>query len=128
MRRARYQYGTVELSPRSRGPAVWVYRWREKDPQGNSVRMSLILGDADKIKTRAQALRAAEEHRSRANREETLPLAPTFGVVIDRFIVEEKLLSAKGRSRAVGLIEADEDFAGEADHGQLLPVDDQSPY
>ncbi len=110
MRRTRYQYGTVELSPRSRGPAVWVYRWRETGPQGNSVRMSLILGPADKIKTRSQAMKAAEEHRSRANREESLPLAPTFGVLIDKFISDEKLLSAKNRSRSIGTIEENEKF------------------
>ena len=69
MRRTHYQYGTVELSPRSRGPAVWVYRWREQGPQGKSVRRSLVLGTTEKFKTKAQALKAAEGHRLKINDE-----------------------------------------------------------
>lgn len=110
MRRARYQYGTVALKPRSTGSAVWVYRWRETDPQGNSVRKSLILGTLDEVKSRSQALQAAEEHRSRANSKENISSISSLGALIDRFIAEEKLLEARNRSRAVGLIEKDEDF------------------
>lgn len=86
MRRARYQYGTVALKPRSSGSAVWVYRWRECGPQGNSVRKSLILGTTDTIKTRTQALQAAEEHRSRANFRDLPSAASNFGALIDRFL------------------------------------------
>ena len=53
MRRARYQYGAVELSPRSQGPAVWFYRWRECGPQGKNVRKSLVIGP-EKFKTKAR--------------------------------------------------------------------------
>ena len=95
MRRARYQYGTVELSPRSRGPAVWVYRWRERGPQGKSIRKSAVIGTAEEYTTKAQALRAAEEHRLQANREGGGTSEPTFGVLIERFIVAERLRDAK---------------------------------
>ena len=49
MKRARYQQGTVGLSPRSQGPDVWVYRWRERNPQGKSVRKSLVIGTKGKV-------------------------------------------------------------------------------
>ncbi len=69
MRRTRYQQGCVDLSPRTHGPAVWVYRWRERGPQGRSVRKSLVIGTTEKFKTKAQALKAAEGYRLRANQE-----------------------------------------------------------
>lgn len=59
----------MELSPRSHGPAVWVYRWREENPQGKSIRKSMVIGNADKFKTRSQALKAADGCRLKASRE-----------------------------------------------------------
>lgn len=113
MRRARYQYGTVELSPRSHGSAVWVYRWREVDAQGTRVRKSAVIGTADQYPTKTQALKAAEGHRLRANREEKERNEPVFGALIDRFIVAEKLRELVKRSRFLGVFEEDEKFDAE---------------
>ncbi|HWR35032.1 MAG TPA: site-specific integrase [Clostridia bacterium] len=110
MRRARYQYGTVELSPRSQGPAVWVYRWREPGPQGKSIRRTLVLGTTEKIKTKAQALKAAEGCRLKVNDDYATTRVITFGALIDRFILEEHLHEAKDRNRSVGLVAEDEAF------------------
>ena len=114
MRRARYQYGTVELSPRSQGPEVWVYRWREPGPQGKSLRRSLVLGTTEKYKTKAQALKAAEGHRLKVNNESATTREVTFGALIERYIIEERLRESKDRTRAVGMVEEDEAFDVEA--------------
>lgn len=113
MRRARYQYGNVELSPRSRGPEVWVYRWRERGPQGKSIRKSVVIGTAEKYTTKAQALKAAEEYRLKANREDSGQGERTFGTLIERFIAEERLRDAKDQPRSIGVIEEDEQFDSE---------------
>lgn len=110
MRRAYFQYGTVALKPRSQGKGVWVYRWREQSPQGSIVRKSAVIGSVKELPTRAHALKAAEDYRLLANREEKATSDPTFGKLIERYIVEEKLRDSKERSRKIGLIEEDEDF------------------
>jgi hypothetical protein len=40
-RRTRYQHGSLVLEERKRGPAVWVYRWWERDINGKPVRRKL---------------------------------------------------------------------------------------
>ncbi len=84
MKRANYQYGTVELSLRSQGPAVWVYRWRENGPLGRRVRKSVVRGNTEKFKTKAQALRVAEGYRLKINRESGSKREVTFGALIER--------------------------------------------
>jgi len=104
----------VALKPRSHGPAVWVYRWREGSPQGKATRKSLVIGTTEEYTTRTQALKAAEGLRLRANRESREIGEPKFGALIERFIIEEKLRDAKNQPRAIGLLEEDEKFDPEA--------------
>ena len=93
--------------PRFRGDRV------TGGPQGNSIRKSVVLGTVKELKTRARAMKAAEEHRLNANRESE-PEVRTFRALIDRYILEEGLREAKSRSRAIGVIEEDESFDAEA--------------
>ena len=102
------------MKPRSHGPAVWVYRWREGSPQGKDTRKSLVIGTTEEYATKAQALKAAEGLRLRANRESREIGEPTFGALIERFIVEEKLRDAKDQPRANGVVEEAEEFDAEA--------------
>src|SRR5579872_7369626 len=88
-RRTRYQYGYVTVSPRAKGPDVWVYRWREGQPNGASVRKSMIVGTVEQYATEAQALRAAEYMRLEANSDNPKARTVTFGALIDRYIAEE---------------------------------------
>src|SRR5579859_7619441 len=87
-RRQRYQYGSVQLSPRQNGPAVWVYRWRERNGSG-SIRKSMIIGTTEQYPTQAQALRAAEHLRLGANVDDPSARIVTFGALIDRYIADE---------------------------------------
>ena len=114
MRRARYQYGNVELSPRSLGPAVWVYRWREIDPQGNSARKSIVLGSSLEIDTKTAALKAAERFRMRANSRERELDATSFGELIERFVEDERLEEIISAALQANNREADEKFNPES--------------
>jgi len=114
VRRARYQKGTVELSPRSHGPAVWVYRWREESPQGKILRKSMVIGTTERFKTRSQALKAAEGCRLKAHRESEQARGSTFGALIESYITEERLRESKGRAPGIGAAEDDEEFNTEA--------------
>lgn len=104
----------MALKARSHGPAVWVYRWREGGPQGKSTRKSVVIGTTEEYATKAQALKAAEGHRLRANREGRETSEPTFGALIERLIVEERLRDAKDQPRTIGVFEEDEKFDAEA--------------
>jgi integrase len=104
----------VELSPRSHGPAVWVYRWREENPQGKSIRKSKVVGNTEKLKTRSQALKAAEGCRLKANLESEEARGSTFGALIESYITEERLRESKHRAPGIGAVEEDEEFDAEA--------------
>ena len=78
-----------------KGPAVWVYRWRECGHQEKSVHKSLVVGTIEKLKTKAQALKAAEGNRLKVNHESAATRETTFGALIDRFIIEERIRESK---------------------------------
>src|SRR5579885_1977693 len=62
-RRTRYQHGSLVLEVRKRGPAVWVYRWWEKDINGKPVRRKLQVGSSEKYATESAAQAAADALR-----------------------------------------------------------------
>ena len=64
----------------------------------------------EKLRTKAQALKAAEGVRLKVNDESLTTREITFGALIDRFILEERLIEAKDRSRSIGMVEEDEVF------------------
>jgi len=101
MKRTRYQYGRVEPSPRANGPNVWVYRWREPNPDGKGSRKSAIIGTVEEYPTQAHALRVAEHMRLAANPDIPNGRLISLGALIDRYIAEEmpRVLSAGLRNR-----------------------------
>jgi hypothetical protein len=54
-RRTRYQEGSFKLEERKRGPAVWVYRWWEKDINGKPVRRKEQLGTLEEYPNESKA-------------------------------------------------------------------------
>jgi hypothetical protein len=56
-RRTRYQQGSLNLEERKKGPGVWVYRWWEKDIDGEPVRRKLQIGDAIEYPTESERKR-----------------------------------------------------------------------
>ena len=66
-RRTRYQQGSLHLEKRKRGPAVWVYRWWEKDIKGKSVRRKFQVGHCRQYPTESAAQAAADALRLTIN-------------------------------------------------------------
>lgn len=85
MRRTRYQFGSVQRKPRKLGPDVWVYRYIGS--AGN--KLSVEIGDVDRYKTKAQALKASEHLRMTANPDKAIQRGVTFGALLDRYETEE---------------------------------------
>ena len=83
-RRTKYQYGTLTLEPRARGPKVWSYRYFEAI-NGQKRRRKAILGTVEQYRTRAVAERACEHIRLTANAEKLNPECPSVGALIDRY-------------------------------------------
>jgi hypothetical protein len=65
--RTRYQQGSLILEQRRRGPAVWVYRWWEKDTQGKPVRGKAQLGSLEKYPNESSVQAAADVLRLTIN-------------------------------------------------------------
>ncbi|HET9184357.1 MAG TPA: site-specific integrase [Candidatus Angelobacter sp.] len=67
LRRARYQQGSLTPEERKKGPAVWVYRWWERDISGKPVRRKLQIGSVEKYATASAAQAAADALRLTIN-------------------------------------------------------------
>jgi integrase len=90
--RERYQNGSLRKVMRKSGAAVWEYRFRSKSESGNPMRQ-ITLSTTEypterkaRIALQAQLLKINGPEAFKAHNE------PTFGVVIDRFIQEERLV------------------------------------
>jgi hypothetical protein len=64
--RTRYQQ-SLTLEERRRGPAVWVYRWWEKNTQGKPVRRKAQLGNLEEYPNESNAQAAADTLRLTIN-------------------------------------------------------------
>ena len=97
--RTRYQYGSLRLRKRERGPDVWEFRYYETDSQGKRKRQSVILGDRNLYVTETQARKATQALLLRLNEES--PRAEvgvaSFGALLDRYV--EKELSERYSTR-----------------------------
>jgi integrase len=85
--RARYQLGSIRREARKRGPAVWVFRWRETNAAGSTMRRKVVIGTVEKYRSKAAALQACESLRSTINREAKVP--KTFGELEDHYAKNE---------------------------------------
>jgi integrase len=102
LRRARYQFGCLELRNNT-----WSYRFRETDTDGKRRKKRIHVGTLDQYRTESDALRAAEALRLKVNEEAALDHTITFGALVDRFIDDERLLDViaqpPGVTRSSGL-------------------------
>jgi len=86
--RTRYQYGSIQLSKRVKGPDVWLFRSRERLSNGRVVRHGEVIGTVEQYATKADAIRAAENKRSKANSNRCAKVC-TFGDLIDKYVAQE---------------------------------------
>jgi integrase len=87
-RRNRYQFGNLELQKRIKGPAVWIFRYRDRE-QPDVTRPAITLGTVEDYPSQTEARRAAEGLRLQINNGLPLREAVTFQGLVDRYIREE---------------------------------------
>jgi integrase len=107
MKRSRYQLGALFTEPRKKGPAVWVYRWRETNSDGKRHSRKEILGTVIEIRTQADAQRAAEKLRLSINRLAAEGSGPpaTIRKLVDHYLLKEIPIeeSHEGKRRSTKL-------------------------
>jgi integrase len=89
LRRTRYQFGCLQRKPRTKGPDVWVLRYRQPQPTGRRRLHSVVVGTVEKYPTEAEAWKAAEALRLSLNPDNVTQHTVTFGALIDRYVAEE---------------------------------------
>lgn len=89
--RTRFQYGSLRLRKRERGPDVWEFRYYETDSHGQRKRQSVILGDRALYTTETQARKATQALLLRLNGEAPRAemQAASFAALLDRYIEQE---------------------------------------
>jgi hypothetical protein len=87
-RRNRYQFGSLELRKRTKGPDVWLFRYWDRQNRSET-RPSITVGTVEDYPTQADARRAAEGLRLEINNGLPTREAVTFQGLIDRYISEE---------------------------------------
>jgi integrase len=87
-RRNRYQFGNLELQKRTKGPDVWIFRYRDRANPAIT-RPAITLGTTRDFPSQADARRAAEGLRLQINSGLPLREAVTFQGLLDRYVSEE---------------------------------------
>lgn len=84
--RQRYQYGSLQLKSRSKGPDVWELRYYELGS-----RKTVTVGDVEKYPTKASAQKAIQGLLLKVNSDSPSAAlhVTTFGAVVDRFEQDE---------------------------------------
>jgi integrase len=67
MSSTRYQEGSIERVARAKGPAVWVYRWRELQVDGTRVQRKKTIGDVKRFPRESDVKRVVENLRAEIN-------------------------------------------------------------
>jgi hypothetical protein len=68
-KRMRYQQGCVARERRSNGPDVWIFRWRELNPNWQIVNRKVVVGTVEQYAVRAADQKAADALRIHINKE-----------------------------------------------------------
>lgn len=68
-KRIRYQQGCIARERRNNGPDVWIFRWRETDPNGKRTNRKVVVGTVDQYAGRSAAQKAADALRIHINKE-----------------------------------------------------------
>src|SRR6185437_12058254 len=90
-RRTSYQQGNLKLEDRKRGPAIWVYRWWEKDTSGKSVRRKAQVGSLDQYPNEPSARAATDALRLTINNSSTRKnlSKTTVNILWEHYVSEE---------------------------------------
>jgi len=84
-RSARYRTGHVFREEKKLGPDKWFLRIAD----GSGKKKKIELGTLEELRTRRDALKAAEQFRLKANPDNPFSNGVTFGALLDRYVAEE---------------------------------------
>ena len=89
--RARYQKGSLTKIKRKSGYWVWLFRWREMQPDGSRRPRNIIVGPVSELRTGLDAWRAVEALRLNINLDssEQAPPPRTFRSLVDHYRLKE---------------------------------------
>jgi integrase len=91
MRRTRntYQNGWIETRPSKKDGLVFVYRWRERKPDGGYTKRSEVIGPVSMLKTEANAWRVIEHRKLDVNPDCFQERMVTIGTLVNRYLETE---------------------------------------
>ena len=99
-KRIRYQQGCLAREGRSNGPDVWIFRWRETQPNGQRTNRKVVVGTVEEYSTRSAAQKAVDALRIHVNKD--TPRSPLQPLTCEQLIAHytEKELAEDNDKRA----------------------------
>jgi integrase len=92
--RARYQKGSLTKVKRKGGYLVWLFRWRETQPDGTRRPKNVVVGPVSELQTESDARRALEALRLNINLDPSEQARPprNFKTLVDHYRLKELVL------------------------------------
>src|SRR5260370_2031802 len=89
--RARYQQGSLKQIKRESGYLVWLFGWRETDPDGKRRPKKIVVGPVSELRTEADARRALQALRINVNMDLSEQARPPrkFADLVDHYRLKE---------------------------------------
>ncbi len=102
--RQRYQFGSLRKAVRRSGPAVWEFRYRDARQGGRQTQLTLSTAH---YPTETHARRALQRFVAELNQDHPSGsvVERTLGMLIDRFVMDERLLEIRAQSPGEASIE-----------------------
>src|SRR6266850_2605204 len=84
-----YQHGWIEARPSKKQGLVFVYRWRERKPDGGHTKRTEVIGSISMLKTEANAWRVIEHRKLDVNSDHLQGHPVTIGMLVNRYLEAE---------------------------------------
>jgi len=84
-----YQHGWIETRPSKKQGLVFVYRWRERKPDGGHTKRSEVIGSVSMLKTEANAWRVIEHRKLDVNADRFQGHTVRIGMLVNRYLETE---------------------------------------
>ncbi len=99
-KRTRYQRGCTSREERCNGPDVWIYRWRETQPNGRRTNRKVVVGTVEEYSTKSEAQKAADALRIHVNKDS--PRSLLYPLTCEQLVAHyrEKELAEDNNKRA----------------------------
>ncbi len=90
-KRVRHQKGSLTKIKRKSGYLVWLFHWRETDPQGKRRPMKIVVGPVSELRTEADARRELDALRLNINLDPSEKARPPrkFRDLVDHYRLKE---------------------------------------